>query len=379
MNIGLILIFAASTSVAPVETASHPAVESPNTPTPFAEAIAIADKAAADRGDRSAVAVLGTSHLSTLPKDYNIGNFSRLLDYLSAWQPHMIAVESLSGAQCDYLRSYAFAYPETAEGYCPNPVPARMALGLDGAKAEEEIEKLLAISAQTRPPETRRRLAMLFLANGDPTSALVQWLRLPAQERKADAVLTPAFVAELEKQATRRNENSIIAAPLAARLGHERVWLVDDHTGDRATGPLTGDAEKAFGEDMGKLWSNKWVEKRKVADDQWTIRIKAKTNASDEIVNWYRAMNSVEAAQDAVSSDFAAAAGDSGTRKTGRKYLAYWETRNLRMVANMREAMGPYPGARMLTIVGASHKPYYERYLGATSDVSIVDIDTILR
>lgn len=374
MSIALALILAASTGVT-----SPPAVASPNKPTPAAEAVAIADQAAAQRGDRNMVAVLGTSHLSGLPKDYDIKHFGRLLSQLSAWQPQMIAVESLSGAQCDYLRNYAFIYPGTADAYCADPAPARKALGLDGAKAEAEIERILAEPMSTRPPETRRRLAMLFLANGDPTSALVQWLRLSVSERKADSVLTPEFVAELEKQAVRRNENSIIAAPLAARLGHERVWLVDDHSGDRATGPLEGEAEKAFGEDMGKLWANEWTASRAKADEDWAKRIQSKTGASSAVVQWYRAMNSAEIARAAVASDFAAAAGDTGARQTGRKYLAYWETRNLRMVANMREAMGPHPGTRMLTIVGAAHKAHYERYLGMTSDVVLADVDAILR
>lgn len=392
MSISLALIFAASVG-APLaepqviepqasEQAPPPLIVSPNKPTSAAEAVFIADKAATDRGQRSAVAVLGTTHLSSLPKDYDVRHFARLLDRLAAWQPRMIAVEALSGAQCDYLRSYAFAYPGTAEGYCPDPEPARKALGLDGPAAEAEIEGLLAAPTatrppETRPPETRRRLIMLFLAIGEPTSALVQWLRLPSDERKADAVLTADFVATIEKQADRRNEDSIIAAPLAARLGHERVWPVDDHSGDRATGPLTGDAEKLFGEDITALWNNDWNKVRAARDARWEKRIKAGTG--DDVVAWYRMLNSAETARFAVASDFAAAASDIGERQTGRKYLAYWETRNLRMVANIRQALGPHPGNKMLAIVGAAHKSYYERYLGVTSDVVIADMDMILR
>jgi pheromone shutdown protein TraB len=46
------------------------------------------------------------------------------------------------------------------------------------------------------------------------------------------------------------------------------------------------------------------------------------------------------------------------------------------MAANIREVVGP--GARVLAIVGASHKAYYERYLGMTSDVVLADMDRIL-
>ncbi len=47
------------------------------------------------------------------------------------------------------------------------------------------------------------------------------------------------------------------------------------------------------------------------------------------------------------------------------------------MVANIREAVGP--GSRLIAIVGAGHKAYYERYLGVSSDIEIADIDQILR
>ncbi|NWJ53241.1 MAG: hypothetical protein HXX14_20540, partial [Bacteroidetes bacterium] len=56
-----------------------------------------------------------------------------------------------------------------------------------------------------------------------------------------------------------------------------------------------------------------------------------------------------------------------------------WETRNLRMVANMRDVLGQQPGTRMLTIVGASHKGYYEAYLNLMHDVQLVSSDEVLR
>ena len=375
MSLTMAVLFAVSGA----SNAAPPPVAFPNRPTPAAAATALADEAAAKRGGRSEIAVLGTPHLSALPDKYDTRRFALLLDKLAAWQPRMIAVESVSGAQCDYLRTYAFAYPGTADSYCVDPEPARKALGLDGPKAEAEIETILAAPTANRSPDQRRRLVMLFLAVGDTTSALVQWLRLPPDERKADKRLSASFVTAMDKRIGAPNENYIIAAPLAARLGHDRVWLVADHTGDRASGPLTGEAEEAYGKDIMSLWTNPWSKARKTHYDAWTARIQAGTDGARGVVDWYRHTNSASEARFTVAGDFAAAASDGGPRGSGRKYLAYWETRNLRMVANIREAIGPYPGTRMLAIVGSSHKPYYERYLGVTSDVVMADVDTILR
>jgi len=63
----------------------------------------------------------------------------------------------------------------------------------------------------------------------------------------------------------------------------------------------------------------------------------------------------------------------------GRGYVGYWETRNLRMVANIRDVLGQAPGKRLLAIVGASHKGYYEAYLNQMHDVQLVDAGEILR
>ena len=345
------------------------AVSSPNKPTAAAEAVNIADRAAADRGDRSQVAVLGTAHLSSLPKDFDTHRFASQLDKLARWHPDRIAIESLSGAQCDLIRPRPFAYPETWSTYCPNPDAARAALGLDGPKAEAEIERILAQAGADRPAPERRRLAALFLAAGEPDSAMVQWRRLPAVERRADESLTQPLVDFLTKREGRRNEDAIIAVPLAVRLGHERLYPVDDHSGDRATGPYD---EKVYGAEITGIWDNPFAKLRRADMEGWDQRLAR----GADVIAWYRAVNSPEQASLALAGDLAAAAASSTPARTGRAYLAYWETRNLRMAANIREVVGP--GARVLAIVGASHKAYYERYLGMTSDVVLADMDRIL-
>ena len=73
-------------------------------------------------------------------------------------------------------------------------------------------------------------------------------------------------------------------------------------------------------------------------------------------------------------SDFGAALAEPSPEGYGRRYVAYWETRNLRMVANIREVLGRQAGTRMLAIVGASHKGYYEAYLAQMRDVELIDV-----
>jgi hypothetical protein len=63
----------------------------------------------------------------------------------------------------------------------------------------------------------------------------------------------------------------------------------------------------------------------------------------------------------------------------GQLFVGGWETRNLRMVANVRETFRERPGARVLSIVGSSHKPWFDAWLGQLQGVDIVDVEAVLK
>lgn len=60
-------------------------------------------------------------------------------------------------------------------------------------------------------------------------------------------------------------------------------------------------------------------------------------------------------------------------------WVGGWEVRNLRMVANVRETFRERPGARVLSIVGASHKPWFDAWLGQLQGADVVDVETVLK
>lgn len=319
------------------------------------------------------VLVLGTPHLSGLPENFTPDMLAPLLDRLAAWRPTAIATEDLSGLQCDSLRRYPSRYAETVKTYCFDPAPAAQATGLDVPAANAEAERLLAAWLAAPAPAQRRHLAAIFLAAGERGSALVQWLRLPAEDRRAGDGLTDELVATLEKARTRRNETNLVAAALAARLGLERLWSVDDHSADSPE-PTIPEELQANEAAILKAWDNPASRQRREESEQLNARLEQ----PDGLLNLYRAYNAPDAPMLVYRSDFGAALAEPSPQGFGRKYVGYWETRNLRMVANMRDVIGRYPGTRLLTIVGASHKGYYEAYLHQMHDVEVVDTATVL-
>ena len=321
-------------------------------------------------GPHNQLLVLGSPHLSGMPAAFRPEQLESVLDKLASWHPQVIAIEALSGVQCDFMRHYPDRYKESAETYCWDPATARKATGLDVPSATVAWDRLLATWPATPSAADRRRLAALFLAGAEGASALVQWLRLPENERHVGEGLDAALVARLETLRTRHDESLLIAAALAARLGLDRVYAVDDHTADA---PVTD--EQGYEAAVSKAWDNPATAKRKTRD----AALEAKLGQPGAMLAFYRAINEAGEAELTFASDFGAALEEPSAGRFGRRYLGYWETRNLRMASNIRDMFAAQPGVRGLVIVGASHKPYFESYLNQMHDLTVVDAAAVLR
>ena len=321
-------------------------------------------------GPANTLLVLGSPHLSGMPAAFDADQLQPLIAKLAEWQPKAIAIEAVSGAQCDFMRRYPARYRDSVESYCWDPLPATKAVGMDVPAATQAWKNMVAAWPATPAPTDRRRLAALFLAGGESASALVQWLRLPANERHVGEGLNTVLVARLEKLTNKKDESLLIAAALAARLGLERVYAMDDHTADS---PVTD--ETGYERAISKAWDNSATTKRREA----STALEAKLGQPGAMLNLYRAYNAADQGKLVFESDFGAALEEPSSGRFGRNYLGSWETRNLRMAANIRDMFAAQPGIRGLVIVGASHKAYLENYLNQMHDMAIVDAETVLR
>ncbi|HET9427523.1 MAG TPA: DUF5694 domain-containing protein [Allosphingosinicella sp.] len=318
------------------------------------------------------VVVLGTPHLSGI--DHLQPEWlTPLLDRLAQWQPQIIAIEGLSGPECYLLRSYERSWPDTADSYCRSvervaALGAR-ATGLTMQEAEAEVEVAVARLAPESPPEDRRRMAALFAAAGNLGSAAVQWLRLPPDERRASESMDAELATALDQLSTRRNENYWIAAVLAARLGLERVYPTDDHLSDR----VQAEAPSGLEEAMREIWSGP-----RPPLVQQMMTMESGLNDPASVMQYYQFLNRPDVAEAFVRADMGKAYVTPSAANHGRRYVAWWEARNLRMVANIRQALGRHPGARGLVIVGSTHKPYLDAYLQLMHEVRLIPTSQVI-
>lgn len=314
-------------------------------------------------GPRSAVLVLGTPHLAEIK--HPLGEpLQPLLERLAAFKPDVITIENLNGEQCDLIARHPVVYPaEELAPYCVDTKPAQAATGLDVPAAIAEYTKTLRDWPAQPSAAQRRRLAAAFLAGGEHPSALVQWLQLPAEEQHAGDGLDATLVARLQKLSGSNNESYSIAARLAAKLGLTRVYATDDHTGDN----VQIDDEKAYGAAIRAAWDKASKQAKANRERQDAL------SQGDDMLALYRFANRPDVLRTAIENDFALALADPSPQHYGRYYVAGWEARNLRMVANIRAAFRERPGARVLSIVGSSHKPWFDGLLGQMQGVEIID------
>lgn len=317
-------------------------------------------------GPRSQVLVLGTAHLSNMPKSFNPAALNGVLDKLTAFKPDIITVEDEPGEDCDLAARQPAKY---GKKYCPSTDEAKAATGLDLTAAITEVDQTLKTWPAQPTAAQRRRLAAVFLAASEPASAYVQWLQLPVAERRAGDTLDDALVAKLQRIATTNNESYQLAAVLAARLGLPRVHAVDNHTGDRLDVPDI----QALVRSIEGAWAAGSAALKEQQKQHAALKL------ADDLLPLYRQINDPAALRVDADANVLAAMRGQSPEHYPQIWVAGWEVRNLRMVANIRETFRERPGARVLSIVGSAHKSWFDAWLGQLQGVDIVNVADVLR
>lgn len=321
-------------------------------------------------GNTTQILVLGSRHLADEGEEFRPESLEPLLQRLRAFAPSAILIETLPGEILFLLSSYETIYPEVAgmfgEFALRSSRASGAALGMTMPQAAAAAEALLHDRTAPAGPSRRRRLAALFLAAGDPHSALVQWLQLAEAERVRGDGVTAETAEMMSRFSSRRNESVTIAVALAVRLGLERVHPIDDHSeSDLILSVLD---EFAAAEQSAEMQAARALARRD----------RPPMTSPESTLQLFRELNSNASGRADAEQQWL-------SRLTAREYsaiqrrrVAAWETRNLRMAAHIREASAIHPGQRILVIVGSSHKPHLDAYLRMMSDVEVVDAGAIL-
>lgn len=316
------------------------------------------------------VVVLGTAHLNgmkdVLPKEH----LNLLLDKLANFSPDIIAIESQSGIACNVLKDYQAVYGDTWENYCWDPSATLASLNVTPAQALKKAYQLMDLPKNQINPVKRREMATYFYAAGWSDSATLQWLQLSEHERKATDGVTEQLKEWLDKRISSSNETVSIAAKLGARLGLNYLHPMDDHT-----------ADIVYHNAKNEMWSVIQAVWKRESKQKFAYKSKEKTllGSPEGALSYFRFINTPSSQQFTIDADFGAVARQTDNGNIARRYLSWWQTRGLRMAANVVEATAFNPSAKVLVLVGSSHKAYFDAYLNQMHDFNIVSVESVLK
>ena len=328
-------------------------------------------------GEKTQILVLGSPHLSNAAEGFDPAVLEPVLERLAAYAPDVIVIENLSGESVHALRAWRALYPGAADMFGRHLLVAaalgQSGTGLEIPEAEAEARRLLREDWPQAPtPAQRRRLAAVLASAGDLYSALIQWWRLDASERKPGDGLGRGLADYLDRVGSGRNESHLIGARLAARLGHDRVHASDD----QAYGDVVQPRVQLLMDFIEQPELQAVFNAPAFRDPASSAQRMTTAQATLDI---YRMVNSPRIGRLDADTQWLTMMDRPSPENIGRSQVAAWEARNLRQAGNIREVTAHHPGARVLVIVGYSHKPWFDAYLSMMSDVQMVDAETVLR
>ena len=287
--------------------------------------------------DRTRVLVLATIHLrEVVHDDAGLSGIASLVSALERFKPDIIAVERLSGETVETLERLAPTYDGVLESFASNILtigkPAQKALNLDRLGAEARLAKLLD-TFEGRPAEKvltsdRIKAALLLVAAYDLTAAALQWSYVPSALRTAGDTLPGEVADGLTKALASRNEDITIGVALAHRLGHQRVYAIDDQS-DALFQINSGRqlmAELSASPEFKKLQESFLFK-------ELPKRIAAATQSGD-LLGLYRWINSSEYGSDDLDAQWHLFLRSSLPSGLDRERAALWEARNLAIAGN---------------------------------------------
>ena len=330
--------------------------------------------------ERGSVLVLATPHLSSYGTSFNTKTMANLLALLEKHGPDLIGIEALPPFLIHDMRNAGEVFEPTLNRFAGKIIELGLqmqeTLDVDWNAANKHGRELLFAleEADDEMRETLRLKAIpVLIAQFNLHNAALHWGYLPIEQRNTVPHLTAEMREALDARLSSSNENNVIAMNLARRLGLQQIYPIDDHRDKELYMPIVAE----FAEELGrndvaskepwKPFFNSVDERQKRAYD------------SGDLLPYYLYINSREYALGDIDAQWQVFFRTRMESKLDRMRVALFELRNLRMAANIRRASALRPGAKILVIVGASHKSFIDAYLSDMMDLEVVHLSNIAK
>jgi hypothetical protein len=344
------------------------------------EKSSIVPAATITNSEATEILVLGTVHLRSYGDDFDPTTLEHLLDVLAEFQPDMIGIENSAPYVIRDMVNSDVEYEEVRKQFSRRDIElgrnAQNILSLEWSEANDELEGLLdTMSVWENTDDAsklRRRLALLFMATYDYYSALLQLSYLPESERVEPGETSEALLDTLVGSLDSPNESVSIGLALASRLGQQRLYPIDDHRDKEQFLKVADRLNAAMGQNE-FVRTQPW---KSFYDSMITTQKNA--YGESDLLPFYKFLNSEYSVRRHFKTQWQLLFEANIDDNLGRTRVAYFEVRNLSIVANIRRALALHPGKKMLVIIGAGHKGFLDAYLNEMMDVRVVQLESLL-
>jgi hypothetical protein len=319
------------------------------------------------------VMVLGSGHLASLKPAPTAAQAERVTASLATYAPTAVCIEAMDGAGIEAalhdVAGNASRLSRFAQKQVQLGIPQQLALGVSPADARAQASTLLVRWGQLSAGE-RARLVQLQLAGYEMWSAVLNWSQLGDGERsEAVKVLDADTVANLDKLRDSPNETAVIAVALAKRSGLHRIYAVDTFEDEVTTMALVPELTAFFARpelkaSIGRL--------KQALEAHWQPA--AGEGALLDTLHWF---NSTDYAKLDRASEWEVFE-DPSAGPAGAQRLLLWNARNAELVARLDRVLARVDGKRTFLVIGASHRAFLERALGAQPWLDVVPAERFL-
>ncbi len=308
------------------------------------------------------VMVLGSAHLNRYTNRLEQEDFEPLIQRLVSFNPQVIAVESIYNASI-FNYQHRESYQEVIKHFAATSVllaeTAQQTLQVDASEAIEKVR--FAVEDKQYSLAERKKIILTQLAGYNLPTALLHWMKLDKKQKSSSGL--PNLVTEaLEEASTGLNEINVVAARLALELELSNLYAIDDHSDKDIYSTITAPLSAAFQNKEVKIDHSR-LKKFLTLGESYID--------NKDVVGWYTQLNSNHAVKES-TYQWQAIVDSKVKENANLARISLWELRNAQMVANILRVAALNPGKRILVVVGAGHKAFFDDYLARMTSIEIV-------
>ncbi|MEZ9138894.1 MULTISPECIES: DUF5694 domain-containing protein [unclassified Shewanella] len=312
---------------------------------------------------KTEVMVLGTMHLKSIKEEIDL---SEIRGYLGKFKPTAIAVESLRGEDIFTMLNGSVEYHETLTSFVGDELlgiakKEQSSLGLSATEAIQKMKQFEIVNNLS--DEKRIELIRLSIAGYYPDTATLHWLKLTENDTSQ---LSSDLKAYLNARATKNNETLNIAINLALSEGINTIYPIDDHL------------DKDMYQDMVKRLMPSYSKSQagnELQKSTFITKSQALQKHAIQTGDWlplYLWLNSPEQSSQVIGQEWSMFVDKDLDVEPALARVALWEVRNLNMVSHIMRVVANEVGGRIVIIVGASHRVFFEEYLSKMIGVEVI-------